>query len=118
MPDDRCRMTEIHRRPLSVVRRLSSVDHQLWTINYRLSTTNYQPSYYLKIPLPFPITHLGAEFPPFPFPGLGEMLHKGLSKQLLGNRGILHLGRGIFEIGGKAAVLVIPIAVAHRVGHL
>src|SRR5690606_25533439 len=111
-------MTDDRNPPSSVVRRLwtinygpSTMDHQLWTIDY-------QPSYYLKIPLPFPICHLGAEFPPFPFPGLGEMLDKGLSKQLLGNRGILHLGGGIFEIGGKAAVLVIPVAVAHRVGHL
>src|SRR5690554_2917384 len=95
----------------TVVCRPSSVGHQL-------SPTTPNLSNYLKIPLPFPISHLGAEFPPFPFPGLGEMLDKGLSKQLLGNRGILHLGGGIFEISGQAAVLVIPVAVAHRVGHL
>src|SRR5690554_3669945 len=102
----------------SVFRPLSPIFVYSNEIHSGPSTIDHQPSYYLKIPLPLPICHLGAEFPPFPFPSLGEMLDKGLSKQLLGNRGILHHGRGIFEIGGKAAVLVIPIAVAHRVGHL
>src|SRR5690554_3945683 len=92
--------------------------HSLFSLFFRLPASNFLLLNYLKIPFPFPICHLGAEFPPFPFPSLGEMLDKGLSKQLLGNRGILHHGRGIFEIGGKAAVLVIPVAVAHRVGYL
>src|SRR5690554_7536998 len=92
--------------------------HSLFGLFFRLPASNFLLLNYLKIPLPFPISHLGAEFPPFPYPGLGEMLDKGLSKQLLGNKKILHLGGGIFEISGQAAVLVIPVAVAHRVGHL
>src|SRR5690554_8220131 len=93
----------------TVVCRPSSVGHQL-------SPTTPNLSNYLKIPLPFPISHLGAEFPPLPFPSLGEMLDKGLSKQFIGNRGILHLGRGIFDIGGQTAVLVIPRSEERRVG--
>src|SRR5690554_2747865 len=110
MSDDRNPPSSVVCRPSSFVCRSSTIDHQL-------SSIDYQPSYYLKIPFPFPICHLGAEFPPFPFPSLGEMLHRGRSTRLLGNRGILHHGRGSFEIGGKAAVLGIPVAIAYRVGH-
>src|SRR5581483_8158266 len=68
----------------------------------------------LKIPPQLPVRHLPGELPPLPFPGPGEVIHKGLSKKLRRQRRSFHRLRCLPEITRQHAPALVLITTATR----